>query len=138
VLVMSMDSGGGAVRAEAARKVSDETMQLIADGKAATAMKQLQAHSALPAGAFSTFRQQAIATASQTKRLYGEVIGCDLVRVAKPTAYLCRCTYLLKYETRVLRWDYTFYRPKEKWLLTNVSFSDQMGDLFAPAAAEAG
>lgn len=91
-----------------------------------------QALDALFAGSgFAESKPQDIITLkSQTKMamgLYGIPIGIEKIREEDISPSLKRLVYLQKFEKYPVGWEFYFYKPKDKWLLYQLNFKDQIG-----------
>jgi hypothetical protein len=83
------------------------------------------------------FREQADRVKA-FQRKWGAPLKYELVVRQKAGETFCRFVYLCKYERSFLRWVFTYYRPKEKWIFFRVDFDDDVTALFEDAASAKG
>ena len=65
----------------------------------------------------------------QTKNglsLYGKMLGYEYISKEKYGKSILRYVYILKLEKGPVVWVFYFYKPKDKWILANVTFNDQL------------
>ena len=60
---------------------------------------------------------------------FGKAIGYELVNIATPCGSIMKYTYIVKHERHALRWRFTFYKPKEKWILNTFRWDDKITEL---------
>ncbi len=60
--------------------------------------------------------------------LVGEYTGYELINSKSFGESLRKETYMVKYERQPIRFEFEFYKPKDKWMLNNFYFSENMED----------
>ena len=63
-------------------------------------------------------------------RSYGDVRGCELLKVECVGANLCRLTYLTRSDIAPVRWRVVFYRPADRWRVFNLQMDDAVMEFF--------
>ena len=62
---------------------------------------------------------------STTIQLYGKVIGNENVQYEELSPSLIRVVQIAKHEIHPVVWEFYFYKPKDKWILSQSLFVDQ-------------
>ena len=57
--------------------------------------------------------------------LYGNILDFEVIHKEIFGMSVVRLVYILKQEKAPTVWQFFFYKPKDKWFLGNVTFSDQ-------------
>jgi hypothetical protein len=99
--------------------------QSLAPGKTTAALDRLFGGSPM-----RELKPQALALLSQQietpLNLYGKVIGAELLKEEDVSPSLRHVSFLLKQELMPTHWSFTFYKPKDKWVLVWITFNDQV------------
>jgi len=61
---------------------------------------------------------------------FGKPLGYELVSTERIGTSFVRFIYLQKFEKHALRWEFTYYRPKDGWLANSFKFDDQLDWLY--------
>lgn len=62
--------------------------------------------------------------------MFGDILDFEEVKRESLGDSLLHFTYLMKASKGPIAWDFYFYRPKERWFLSGVTYTDQMNLLF--------
>ncbi len=65
-------------------------------------------------------KQTSIATS-----VYGKLLGYEFIKQQNYGNSIVRLVYIIKTEMHPLTFEFYFYKPKTKWILSNISFNDQ-------------
>lgn len=82
------------------------------------------------------FFQGQMATFKEHTKSYGEPIGFELVDSRQVGGALKRLTYLCKYRKGWIRWQFTFYKPENRWMLLGFKFDQNEEALFSECGRE--
>lgn len=69
---------------------------------------------------------------SQTQsafEIYGKAFAFEIIHNEQLSASLIRLVYLLKFEYLPLTWEFYFYKPRDNWKLSNITFVDQFQNI---------
>jgi hypothetical protein len=55
---------------------------------------------------------------------FGKPIGYQLMKTKKGDDFLVRYVYVMKYQRALVRWNFTYYKPKNRWIVLSVTFDD--------------
>ena len=62
--------------------------------------------------------------------MFGETVGINLVKEQLVADSLVRITYIERFERHLIRWNFTFYRPKSQWVVNAIVWDDDVDALF--------
>lgn len=61
--------------------------------------------------------------------LYGPFIGVEMVHNEQLSPSLARLVYIAKHELHPISWEFYFYKPNDKWIISQAVFGDQFQNL---------
>ena len=107
------------------KNIISDFFSSIIKGDVSVAYDKLFSGSSIPAD-----KPQAVnLLKQQTKNglsLYGKILGYEFISEEKFGKSILRYVYILKLEKGPVVWVFYFYKPKDKWILANVTFNDQL------------
>lgn len=115
---------------QAARELAERAMKRVEEGDVAGAFEILKPHWALPEHEISQLVIQSIQQRSMIQSRYGDSLGYEYLSWTAVGDSLVQFTYLEKFSNHPLVWQFSFYKPKEGWLVNSVAWSDQVQGLF--------
>ncbi len=62
---------------------------------------------------------------SQISNLYGSYLGYETISEEQLSPSLVRISALAKYEVHALTWEFYFYKPTNKWIISQATFVDR-------------
>jgi hypothetical protein len=65
----------------------------------------------------------------QVAALFGSYIGYELISEEKISPSLVRVSVIEKRELHPLTWEFYFYKPKDRWIISQAMFGDQFQNL---------
>ena len=114
---------------EEARKVLDEAMQLLTTDKIADAFVLVEPYFPMPQDELSELKMQIIHQRALVKPRFGTPLGFEFLEQKSIENLLTQYIYVERYERHALRWVFTLYKPKEKWILNAIAFDDKIDQL---------
>jgi hypothetical protein len=66
---------------------------------------------------------------SMVTGLYGPFLGAELVHNEQLSPSVTRLVYIAKHELHPISWEYYFYKPNDKWIISQAVFGDQFQNL---------
>ncbi len=111
-------------------RVCEEFMQLIALEKFDEPFEMIKQYFHIPEKEIEDLKTTTVNQLTALKPRYGAVHGFELVKEETVKDVLARYTYIVKYEITPIRWRFLWYRPKNEWVLTSLSWDDKAGELF--------
>lgn len=67
-------------------------------------------------------KQRALTTLNS----YGEIIGYDILKKNQIGGNVMELTYILKSEKHPTIWQFYFYRPKARWFIINMAYTNKL------------
>lgn len=115
---------------EQTREYANKIILDIGQSRLGDAWAKMKANSTIPPGRIDAFATQYAQAVDQTLRYYGPSIGMELVKAEMSGESVLRFTYLIKYEVTGVSWFLTFYKGRDKWVLTDFNYDINMNSLF--------
>ena len=113
-----------------ARKITDKAVSLFKQEKIVAAYDTLKPYWPLPTVEIDNLANQTNIQWPSLKQRFGVSIAAEFVTESKVGDSLARFVYLQKFQNTAIRWIFTFYKPKDHWIINSVSFDDRVGLLF--------
>ena len=110
------------------RSRADQFFYLIENGKTGEAYTFLFAGSSAPTQKAADFQRLRTQTESALS-LYRPLLGYELIHEEAFGSAIVRLVYVLKSEQHPMTWELFFYRPKDRWLISSVTFGDKFQQL---------
>ena len=66
---------------------------------------------------------------SQVSTLYGSYLGYETISEEQLSPSLVRISALAKYELHAVTWEFYFYKPTSKWIISQATFVDQFQNI---------
>lgn len=123
------DAGDFASLADA-RKFTDGTVELFREEKIVEAFESMKPYWPLPAAEIEIVANQTNLQWPVVRQRFGQSVGTEFVEQLDGGPSFARFIYLQKFENHAIRWVFTFYKPKDRWVINAVSFDDQINLLF--------
>jgi hypothetical protein len=109
-----------------ARKVTDEAVAMLKQEKFESAYATLKPYWPLPSVEIDNLANQTSTQWPVVKQRFGASIGTEFISEAKAGESYARFIYLQKFDNHAIRWVFTFYKPKDRWVVNGVSFDDRI------------
>jgi hypothetical protein len=110
------------------RARAEQFFYLIGNGKTSEAYTFLFAGSSAPKDKAADFQRLRTQTESALS-LYQPLLGHELIHEERFGSAIVRLVYVLKSEQHPMTWELFFYRPKDRWLISSVTFGDKFQQL---------
>lgn len=116
--------------ATAAVALAEKVVQKISTGDVRGGLELARPYLAIPSGQFDVLLGQLEMQAPVQATRYGESIGYDLLRNDTVGDSLMRALYVQKLERHAVFWIFYFYKSKDDWLISELSYSDVVSNAF--------
>lgn len=113
-----------------ARRFTDQAVELFRDEKITEAFEAMKPYWPLPAAEIETVANQTNLQWPIVRQRFGPSVGTEFVKQLDGGPSFARFIYLQKFQNHAIRWVFTFYKPKDRWVINAVSFDDQINLLF--------
>lgn len=109
-----------------ARKVSDKAVALFQQEKIVAGYASLKPYWPLSSVEIDNLANQTNTQWPMVKQRFGTSIATEFIKESKAGESFARFIYLQKFENHAIRWVFTFYKPKDRWIINGVSFDDRL------------
>jgi len=113
-----------------ARKFTDKVVELFKEEKMVEGYASLKPYWPLPSFEIDNLANQTKMQWPIVSQRFGKPVGTEFVKQLDGGPSLARFIYLQKFQNHAIRWLFTFYKPKDRWVINSVSFDDQINTLF--------
>ena len=113
-----------------ARAVADKAAAKFGNEEFESGYEGLKPYWPLPLVEIDNLTNQTKTQWPLVQQRFGKSLGTEFVKEESAGDSFVRFTYLQKFEKHAIRWLFTFYKPKEEWLINGVTFDDQVSLLF--------
>ena len=110
------------------RARAEQFFYLIGNGKTSEAYAFLFEGSSAPKDKVADYQRLRTQTESALS-LYQPLLGHELIHEEKFGSAIVRLVFVLKAEQHPMTWELFFYRPKDRWLISSVTFGDKFQQL---------
>lgn len=124
---------GHAVRAEEALELSPESVlePVLAEIRADDLSKAFFEMSILGLTQSADRVDEALLQRKKFRHMAGKSLGeVELLDITRLGSRLARLTYIEHSERYLLVWRFTLYRGSKQWRIINMTYNDELGDLF--------
>ncbi|MBP3983339.1 hypothetical protein J5837_02790, partial [Pseudoxanthomonas helianthi] len=114
----------------AAVALAEKVVQKASTGDVRGGLELARPYLAIPSSQFDVLLGQLEMQAPVQATRYGKSIGYELLRNDTVADSLIRIIYIQKFERHAVFWIFYFYKPKNDWLLSELSYSDALTSAF--------
>ena len=79
---------------------------------------------------FAKLQVQTINQLDAYAERFGFPVGSEMVKEETISDFLIRYTYIEKYAANILRWTFTFYKPKDQWIFQSLAWDENIQAVF--------
>jgi uncharacterized membrane protein len=115
---------------EAARKLTDQVMTMVASGDIEGGLILMKPYLIVPESEFNVMLEQAKLQLPIIQGRFGKTVGIEFIDEKMSGKSLLQIIQIQKFEKHAMRWRFTFYNPKGKWVLNTFNFDDKINLLF--------
>lgn len=106
--------------------ISTSIIEQVSRDKVSDAFDIMKKYSPLPEPEFNTIKEKTLEQFHMIKPRFGEFVGYEFIGSEKIGASLIRHDCIVKCENHVLRWEFYYYKPREKWFLNTFKWDDNI------------
>lgn len=122
--------------ADKARALADAFMQQVTTGEAETGYSTLSAYVGVDFEQFNARGKKLVSDLQQVESRVGKPLSYDFLATQSVKQHLLKLTYLLKYPSAAVIWEFNFYQPQNGWQLVDVSYHTNINALFSLPAGK--
>ena len=112
------------------KKICDEFMQRVVEGEITGAFELVEPYFPLPDAEFDMLKMQSVKQLGLVSSRFGNEISFELIKDQSIRDIFSQYIYLEKFEKHAVRWTFTFYNPRNGWIVNNLRWDDNINDLF--------
>lgn len=136
-LITLMSLSFGAVAEESlknvrsTKRVAENIISQIEQGKEDEAFKQLKAYWPLAPGEIDDLLAHTKDQRRLVKERFGQPLSVEFIRTEEVGASLVRHTFIEKFERHALRWQLSFYKPADHWVVNTIYWDDKVSEVYS-------
>lgn len=130
LMLFSWHSHAAELDQAATRQLTDKAMALFVANKLKEGYRVFVPHWPLPESEINTLIEQTEKQWSIVSSRFGTSAGYEFIATKRAGNSLIRHIYIQKFTNHAIRWQFTFYKPNNKWRVNSIVFDDQIGNLF--------
>ncbi len=115
---------------DAAINLAKSVMDKVSEDKALEGIGILKPYFVIPGAEFDAIIEKYKMQESMIKYRFGNAIGVEFIKEKEIGKSLLLITYIQKFERHIMRWQFYFYKPKDKWVLNTFFTDDNIKSLF--------
>jgi hypothetical protein len=116
------------------RQLAEEAMSFVAIDDMTGFIAMVRRKMPMPAGELDKLEATLRSQRKEVVSKLGKSLGYVLVNECHRAGVLLRLIYAEKREKNVLRWQFIFYKPRDKWLWSYFYWDSDPQQLFAPCS----
>lgn len=113
-----------------ARKLADKAVALFQQEKFAQGYAALKPYWPLAEVEIDSLANQTTTQWPVVKQRFGASIGHEFISEKSVGKSFIQYIYIQKFERHAVRWLFTFYKPKDQWIVNACSFDDTISAFF--------
>lgn len=115
---------------EALRRIVDQSMESLAKGQIKEGYSAMSQYSSLPSADMQVALEDILNQQPGILRRFGGRLGYQFLRSESAGGNLIRWTYLERFEKSAITWNFIGYRGKDGWMISGVTWSGNLEQLF--------
>lgn len=113
-----------------ARQLAERAVGLFSEEKFPEGYELLKPYWPLPAAEVDNMANQTLQQWPVIKDRFGSSLSVEFVSQTDVGSSLSQVIYLQKFQNHAIRWVFTLYKARDRWMFNSVSFDDQLQALF--------
>ena len=110
--------------------IAQEVVSFVEQNKVDQAFEILKLHWPLSPSEVDNLREHTERQREVVKSRYGLPIGVEFISTEKVGKSLIKHTFIEKFERHSLKWQLSFYKPKDQWIINSVYWDDKISELY--------
>ena len=102
----------------------------VKDGKIGFGFELIRQQWLFPMSEIDSIQEQTTGQLSGVTGRFGNPFSTAFIREEQVSDVVVRYTYVVLYDKHLIRWIFTFYRPRDRWLLNSFKWDDTIDELF--------
>lgn len=115
----------------ATKRIAENVISQIEQGKVDEAFTQLKAYWPLAPGEVDDLLAHTKEQRKLVKERFGQPLSVEFIRTEEVGSSLVRHTFIEKFERHALRWQLSFYKPSDHWIVNTIYWDDKVSDVYS-------
>lgn len=111
-------------------KIAKEVVSCVESGKIDDAFNILKLHWPLSAQEVDNLKSHTIEQRQIVEQRYGKPIGIEYIKTEMVGGSMIKHTFVEKFERHALKWQLSFYKPQDTWIINSVYWDDKISELY--------
>lgn len=111
-------------------KIAEEVVTCVESGKIDDAFNILKLHWPLSSLEVDNLKAHTIEQRQVVEQRYGKPIGIEYIKTEMVGNSMIKHTFVEKFERHALKWQLSFYKPQDKWIINSVYWDDKISELY--------
>lgn len=115
----------------ATKKLSTEVIHLVEEGNIESAFNQLKSYWPLQSNEIDLLLTETKEKRELVLDRFGKSLGVEFIRTERAGNNLVRHVFIERFERHALRWQLSFYKPGDHWMVNSVNWDDKLTELYS-------
>ncbi len=115
----------------ATKRIAENVISQIEQGKVDEAFMQLKAYWPLAPGEVDDLLAHTKEQRKLVKERFGQPLSVEFIRTEEVGSSLVRHTFIEKFERHALRWQLSFYKPSDHWIVNTIYWDDKVSEVYS-------
>lgn len=113
------------------KRIAENIITQIEQGKEDEAFNQLKAYWPLAPGEIDDLLAHTKDQRRLVKERFGKPLSVEFIRTEEVGSSLVRHTFIEKFERHALRWQLSFYKPSDHWVVNTIYWDDKVSEVYS-------
>lgn len=114
----------------ATKKLAQNVVSMVENGFVEEAFKQLKQNWPLAPGEVEDLMAHTLEQRKVVIERFGKSLGVEFIRTEEVGTSLVRHVFIEKFERHALRWQLSFYKPSDVWVVNSVYWDDKISEFY--------
>ena len=126
ICLMAATANAGDLTVQETKSLTEQAMWLFHSEKFSDAYNTFVPYWPVPESEVQAIIYQTQGQWPNVTNRFGRSIGFEYIKTQKVGQSLMKHLYIQKFTYHAIRWQFVFYKPKDKWLVNSVRFDDKV------------
>ena len=114
----------------ATKRLAENVVLMVKDNSIDQAFKDLKAHWPLSAEELDNLLAHTKEQRKAVQEHFGKPLSVEFIRTEELGQSLVRHVFIEKFEKHALKWQLSFYKPSEEWIVNSIYWDVKISDLY--------
>lgn len=115
----------------ATKRVAENVISQIEQGQEEAAFTQLKSYWPLAPAEMDDLLAHTKEQRKLVKERFGQPLSVEFIRTEEVGNSLVRHTFIEKFERHALRWQLSFYKPSDHWIVNTIYWDDKVSEVYS-------